>query len=258
MARRRNEKGPWFWRGAIGAMLASVLGLFGVMAFNQPPALTADTNCRADRKDPAHTILLIDQSDPFTDNDLGWVQEFIDAEARTLPRFGRLTVLTPNAADPYDPKVIFAKCSPGSAEDANPLLSNPRMIEDNWRDTFFQPLSGEIQTALKETRQPASPLSEALFAAADRADFQSGRKGRRLVLVSDLMQHSSDYSFYKLGANYDAFEETKLSGYIPSLENVDVVARIVPRREYDLPLGEVKTFWRAYFRSTGANYQSVN
>lgn len=258
MARRRDEKGPWFWRGAIGAMLASVFGLFAVMAFNQPPALSADTNCRSDRKDPAHTILLIDQSDPFTENDLGWVQEFVDAEARNLPRFGRLTVMTPNAADPYDPKVIFSKCSPGSAEDANPLLSNPRMIEDTWRDTFFKPLSEQIETALSDKRQPASPLSEALFAAADRADFQIGKKKRRLVLVSDLMQHSSDFSFYKGGANYDEFTSTKLFGFMPVLEGVDVVARVVPRREYDLPLGEVKTFWRAYFRETGASYESVN
>ena len=132
MARRRHEKGPWFWRGAIGTMLASVFGLFALMAFNQPPALNDDTHCRVDRKDPAHTILLIDQSDPFTDNDLGWVQEFVDAEARSLPRYGRLTVMTPNAADPYDPRIVFTRCSPGSAEDANPILSNPRMVEDTW------------------------------------------------------------------------------------------------------------------------------
>ena len=258
MARRRHEKGPWFWRGAIGTMLASVFGLFAVMAFNQPPALSADTNCRVDRKDPAHTILLIDQSDPFTENDLGWVQEFVDAEARNLPRYGRLTVMTPNAADPYDPRIVFTSCTPGSAEDANPILSNPRMVEDTWRDQFFQPLSSEIAATLKSKRQSASPLSEALFAAADRADFQNGRTERRVVLVSDLMQHSADYSFYKSGANFEAFSQTKLADFMPSMKGVDVVARIVPRREYDLPLGEVKTFWRAYFRETGATYESVN
>ena len=258
MARRRQERGPWFWRGAIGTMLASVFGLFAVMAFNQPPALNGDTYCRMDRKDPAHTILLIDQSDPFTENDLGWVQEFVDAEARNLPRYGRLTVMTPNAADPYDPRIVFTQCSPGSVDDANPILTNPRMVEDTWRDTFFQPLSSEITTTLKSKRQPASPLSEALFAATDRADFQARGTDRRIVLVSDLMQHSADYSFYRSGANYDAFGETTLADFIPSMDGVDVVARIVPRREYDLPLGEVKAFWRAYFRTAGANYESVN
>lgn len=258
MARRRHEKGPWFWRGAIGTMLASVFGLFAVMAFNQPPALEADTHCRVDRKDPAHTILLIDQSDPFTENDLGWVQEFVDIEARSLPRYGRLTVMTPNASDPYDPRIVFSSCSPGSADDANPILSNPRMVEDTWRDMFFQPLSLKIESTLRSKSQPASPLSEAIFAAADRADFQRGRTDRRIVLVSDLIQHSSDYSFYRSGADYGAFGDTKLADFVPSMKGVKVVARIVPRREYDLPLGEVKTFWRSYFRATGAEYESVN
>ena len=39
MARRRNTRGPWFWRGAIGAMLTGVFGLFALVAFSQPPAV---------------------------------------------------------------------------------------------------------------------------------------------------------------------------------------------------------------------------
>ncbi|MEM7768464.1 MAG: hypothetical protein AAF253_13415 [Pseudomonadota bacterium] len=258
MARKRNAKGPWFWRGTIVLMLASVFGLFAVAAFNAPPPLNADNRCKADRKDPAHTVLLIDQSDPFTPNDINWVRALVDEEARTLRKYGRLTVMVPNAADPYNPSVIFAQCSPGSADQANPLLANPRMIEDTWRETFYQPLIGEIERALASKEQPASPLSEALYAISDRADFQSGNKDMRLVLVSDLMQHSEDFSFYRKGADLSAFNETRLSETRPNLAGVDVVARIVPRQEYDLPMGDVKAFWRTYFEQTGANYGSIN
>ena len=38
MARSR-EKGPWFWRGMIGAMLASVFGLFALAAFSAASTL---------------------------------------------------------------------------------------------------------------------------------------------------------------------------------------------------------------------------
>ena len=89
MARSR-EKGPWFWRGMIGAMLASVFGLFALAAFSANPSLAPETGCRMDRKDPAHTVIMIDQSDPFNPNDLGWVTEFIDSEARTPGRCKRL------------------------------------------------------------------------------------------------------------------------------------------------------------------------
>jgi hypothetical protein len=43
----------------------------------------------------------------------------------------------------------------------------------------------------------------------------------------------------------------------PGLEGVSVVARVVPRQEYALPLGEVKAFWQRWFKDTGAEYGSV-
>ncbi len=257
MARAR-EKGPWFWRSAIAVMVVGVFGLFAVAAFNSPPALDTETACRMDRKDPAHTIVLIDQSDPFNPNDLSWVYEFVDGEARSLPKYGRLTVLTPNASDPYNPSAVFSFCSPGSVEDANPIFQNPRMIDDTWRDTFYKPLISRVEATLTDTRQPSSPLSEAMYAVADRADFQQARGQRRLVLVSDLMQHSDTFSFYKAGADYTAFKATRLGEQVPDMNGIEVVARIVPRQRYDLPLSDVKAFWRSYFETAGASYGSVN
>ena len=222
MARRRHTRGPWFWRGAIGAMLTGVFGLFALVAFSQPPAVMPETSCRVDRKDPAHTILLIDQSDP------------------------------------YSPKVLYAACSPGSAAAANPITQNPKMIEQAWQKKFYQPLVGTVEEALMDKEQPSSPLSEALYTISDRADFQPQQAGRRVVLVSDLMQHSSGFSFYKMGADYDAYLESELAETKPKLEGVDVVARVVPRQIYDLPVADVKGFWRAYFTDAGATYGSVN
>ena len=258
MAKRRNNKGPWFWRGMIGAMLTGVFGLFALVAFSQPPATVPETSCRMDRKDPAHTILLIDQSDPFNPNDLDWVRELVNDEARSLPKYGKLTVMTPNAADPYSPKVLYTACSPGSAAAANPITQNPKMIEQSWQKKFYQPLVGTVEGALLDTVQPSSPLSEAIYTISDRADFQPQQAGRRMVLVSDLMQHSDGFSFYRKGADYDAYLESKLAETQPKLEGVDVVARVVPRQIYDLPLADVKGFWRHYFHDTGATYGSVN
>jgi hypothetical protein len=242
----------------IALMLGVVFALFAVVAFNQPPSLMADTSCRMDRKDPAHTIILIDQSDPFNPNDLDWVYEFVDAEARALPKYGRLTILTPNAANPYEPKRIHFACSPGSAAEANPIFQNPKMVEQSWQSEFYAPLLEQVETALLDTRQPSSPLVEAVYAVSDRADFQPGDTSRRLVLVSDLMQHSDGFSFYRAGADYEAFLGSGLARMTPRLDQVDVVARIVPRQIYDLPMAEVKAFWRAYFDEAGAQYGSVN
>ena len=175
-----------------------------------------------------------------------------------MPKYGRLTVMIPNAASPYDPKVVHYACSPGSASEANPIFQNPKMVEQTWQGQFYAPLLESVEAALMDTRQPSSPLIEAVYSVADRADFQPGERGRRVVLVSDLMQHSDGFSFYRAGADYEAYLDSELAELKPRLDEAEVVARIVPRQIYDLPVADVKAFWRAYFDEAGAEYGSVN
>lgn len=254
---RRKERGPWFWRGAIALMLTSVFGLFAAAAMNQPPATHAETNCRLDRQDPSHTIILVDQSDPFNATDIDWVRALLEDEARALPKYGRLTLTVPNAGSPFDPVTIWSACSPGSAAAANPIFQNPRMIEQAWQTKFHAPLMAGAETVLTDTVAPSSPLMEALFTLADRPDFQGQVPARRLILVSDLMQHSKDHSMYKWGTDWERFAASPLMELRPGLEGVEVVARVVPRQEYALPLGQVKAFWQRWFAETGAVYGSV-
>ena len=255
---RRRQRSANYWRVMIAAMVAGVFGVFAVAAMSVPAATAEATNCRLDRKDPAHTIILIDQSDPFRENDIAWVRELVEAEARALPRAGRLSVVQPDLGDPYAPQTLFSACSTGSPDRANPVLSNPRMVEDTWRAEFRSPLIASVDAALKETRQPQSPLLETLFALADRPDFAAGGRGLRLVIVSDLMQHSEAFSFYRTGADSQAYGASVLAERVPDLSGIEVVARIVPREVYDLPLGEVRAFWRDWFVSAGADYGAVN
>ncbi|MEM6625693.1 MAG: hypothetical protein AAF719_03240 [Pseudomonadota bacterium] len=257
MARRR-EKGPMFWRVAIATMLVGVFALFAFIAFNRPPPLEIATGCRQDKRDPAHTVMLIDQSDPFNTRDFGWVEGFMESEARRLPKYGRLTVVTPSTQNPFDPPDVFVMCSPGSADKANPILENPRMIDDNWREGFFSPLKTAMDGVLADKSASNSPLFEAVYAIGDRADFQSSVDNRRLIIVSDLMQHSDAFSLYRSKTDWDAYQSSTLSSQTPQLFGVDVVARIVPRQRYDLPLDDLKAFWSQYFNGTGAAFRPVN
>ena len=85
------------------------------------------------------------------------------------------------------------------------------MIEQTWQTQFYAPLLENVEAALTDTRQPSSPLVEAVYSIADRADFQAGETNRRIVLVSDLMQHSEGFSFYRLGADYEAYLDSDLA-----------------------------------------------
>lgn len=255
---RRKEKGPWFWRGAIALMLTSVFGLFAAAAMNEPPPVNGATNCRLDRLDPAHTVVLIDQSDPFAATDVDWVRALLEDEARQLPKYGRMTIIVPSSASPFDPKTVFSACSTGSAAGANPIFQNPRMIEQAWRTRFHAPMMAAADEVLIDTVAPSSPLLEAVYVLSGRADFQGQVPARRLIVVSDLMQHSKDFSMYRSGAVYEPFEASALNSRRPGLGGVEVVARIVPRPEYPLPLEEVKAFWKRWLEEAdAAGFSSV-
>ena len=255
---RKREKSRNFWRWSIIAMLGGVFGLFAIVALNLPPTTDPLTACRVDKKNPAHTVILIDQSDPFAPNDFGWVEAFVDQEARDLPKYGRLTIMTPNVKDPFAPREVFSRCSTGSADHANPFLENPRMIEDNWRASFREPLNGAVMSVLKDKAAPASPLAEAIHTIFDRADFSAKSKKRRVVIISDLIQNSKNFNFYRTGADFETFSTSRLASEMHDSGGAEVVARIVPRQNYDLPLSEVKAFWASYFSATNARFSSVN
>ncbi|MBB35040.1 MAG: hypothetical protein CME88_02530 [Hirschia sp.] len=257
MARKR-EKSKAFWRWSIVAMLGAVFGLFAVVALNMPPATDPQTACRTDHRDPAHTVLLIDQSDPFSTNDFGWVEAFIDQEARQLPKYGRLTVMTPNVKNPYDPQQVFSQCSTGSADAANPFFENPRMVEDNWRMQFRDPLNAAVRTVLEDQVAPSSPLAEAIHSIFDRADFSPPGDKRRVVIISDLIQNSENFNFYRMGADFETFSTSRLAQDVRDTGGAQVVARIVPRQSYDLPMSDVKAFWSSYFSTANADFSSVN
>ncbi|MEL6258535.1 MAG: hypothetical protein AAFQ67_05730 [Pseudomonadota bacterium] len=254
---RARKKGPAFWRIAIGGMTASVFALFSLAAFTAPPATEPDGWCRLDRRDPAHTVLMIDQSDPFVERDYDWVAALLDEESRLLPKYGRLTVVTPDSARPYQPRVVFSACTPGSADRANPIFENPRMIEHRWRSDFKDQLTERVDALLKDDQASNSPLGETVFAVFDRPDFQDTVRRRRLVIVSDLMQNSEEFSFYTSGADRLAFGQTRLASEKPDMTGADVVARIVPRQEYDLPISSLRVFWEDYFGRAGARFESV-
>ncbi|MCW5699602.1 MAG: hypothetical protein KIT00_07160, partial [Rhodospirillales bacterium] len=103
-----------------------------------------------------------------------------------------------------------------------------------------------------------SPIAEALTGIMDRADFQKSISSRKLVLVSDLLQNSSTYSFYRQSATWDSYQNSASGEAIPDMHGVVVVARIVPRRHYNLPITRLKTFWSRYFEAAGAVFEPVN
>ena len=210
---RPRERGLWFWRSAIGVMLMSVVGLFSVAAFNSAPALDPETECRMDRRDPAHTLLLIDQSDPFSDNDLAWVDELIDAEARSLPRFGRLTVVLPNSETPFDPTTLYAH-----------FAGKTEILMLLWADVLSE-MEAHVRDKIQDKTNTADSLAAATYAFVTY--WRDHPDDFRLVFMSSNVGKTDVDSFIKAG-NVDrgfAIFKDLLRAHDPGAVDADIDIR---------------------------------
>ena len=237
-----------------GALIAGIL----VYILFQEFEVSVQTTCRIDGVFPAHTIILIDQSDPFSNNDIDWVKELINQETLQIEKYGKLTLMTLSAKTPHEPKEMIYACSPGRPDSSLGIIDNPEMIENEWRLKLFNPIFEASKKIIASKTKQKSPISEALFAIADRADFQPSIAKRKIIIVSDLIQNSNAYSFYKKGASWEKFYTSLFANELPDFTDVTIVTRIVPRHRYDIPMKKLRKFWDQYFLKTNAIIETIN
>jgi hypothetical protein len=152
---------------------------------------------------------------------------------------------------------LFSKCLPRPPERANPLFENARMAQARWDEDFAQALDRALRSAASGGPARASPILAGLRAVAADPEFGPEVPRRRLVLVSDLLEHDPDgFSLYVSGADYAAWRAGAAAGPA-DLARVDL--RVVPLDRPDHAERQAEAldrFWPAYFDA--ADVQSVS
>jgi hypothetical protein len=239
---------------AIIAVLVIAIGAVFYVRFTNGPKPVDVSGCLKDGSIPAHTVVLIDQSDPFSQDQQRWVEKKLNDTARTLPAYGQASVVGLRAI-PHELKEAYRGCSPGSPDAVNQAIANKDFIEFEWVRKFYEPMRAAANAVLVERTQSASPILEAIETIVERPDFTKDVPDRRIVIVSDMIQNSSNYSFFDHGTGWSTFRGRSMAQSLPDLKGVTLEVHLVPRRNYAIPLSRVKQFWTAYAEMTGADLQ---
>ena len=242
---------------AVGLIIVSVLLLMslGYFYFNQPKSLDAQL-CPADGPD-RYALILLDLTDPVTAQQAssieGLISDYIQ-EARPGSFFSVGSV----GADGEKLTPLFQMCKPPTGSDASPLTSNPRMITEKYRDVFLIPLTKKIKGLITNSgvSLPTSPILESMQSLiAQSPGFQRLKgqesKERDVLVVSDLMQHSKLFSFYR-NDDWNAFVRRGLNNEVSSsLAGASVtffeITRNMPPKVLEVRAG----FWNKYFDQAG-------
>lgn len=262
MSRKRNfsrtspHRGARTWFFVLLSSIAAVGGtVVALGASSQPPKLDAETLCRVQQPIHAHTVLFVDTTDRLLDTHVRQLRTAIAQERDALPVHGKFTLLFLAAASPYGPEELVSLCNPGDGSTLNPLYEGQALARRRWKQAFGEPIQQAVARLAVAPEADRSPILQGIAAIGRRADFSSAIARRRLVLVSDLLQHDPGvYTHYSAGNIATAFRGSALAGQTASrLDGATVRIEYLQRPQAIQFQGDRHlAFWTRWLRDAGA------
>lgn len=244
--------------GVILAVLA-IVGIAGIVTATitlrgqgQPDPVTL---CPADGPNGAFAIL-IDVTDPLTPFQQKALTQRLLQEILDLPVGTRVVLGLVSPDSMISNQTYLRLCKPLQGDKANALYQNPKLIEARFRDGFMTPLDQTLKDLLSTASADSSPIMESLQSLIVGAflDLPKGAP-KRLVIASDLLQHSTVFSFYRR-QRWSDFEHSSDFGRLGrNLTDADVTLLQLPRPQYaELQNPAFLDFWARYFEAQGATH----
>jgi hypothetical protein len=146
-------------------------------------------------------------------------------------------------------------CKPASEKDVSSFNQNVGLVKTRYQERFLAPLLANLERMISASGANTSPIMESLQTlVADTPGFLTFKGPRRLILVSDLLQHSEAMSFYR-GDDWQSFEASPAFQRLGrTLNGVDVEIFAVPRVVNKIrDPSAVEDFWIRYFELQGAS-----
>ncbi len=124
----------------------------------------------------------------------GRLKRLVKQLGETLPADRMLSIYVFN--DVFEPGFppLLSLCNPGRT--ASELIGNPRRDYLRWVEKFGRPLDEALSVLTQPAKGNLSPIVEAVGDVASRPETRVREGDKSLVLVSDMLQNSSQFTFF--------------------------------------------------------------
>lgn len=254
MATRRRPKGHFIALAIVGLLAAAVVGF----ALWPRPQLDPKTLCPK-HGDYPRTAVLIDATDALGDSQLKTIREQLDALRDRLALHEWVGIFVLGEDNLVLPTPSVALCFPGDESSANPLYQNPRMVQSRFEREFRAPIDAAVEQLANLPPSATSPILEMIRAVALDRHFDA-TVGRRLVIVSDLLQNVPDYSHYQSPADFQQWRQTPYAREFLQLSLLGVRVDVLYLKRVDLRARQTRghvAFWESYFDAVGATVETL-
>lgn len=248
---RSGSRSAIFWGLLTVAAVAALGGAFWFVRALEAPALDAAL-CPPGGPTSA-LVVVLDLTDPIEPAQLSSIDSRVMAavDAAAPGAFLAVGLVHPDAARRG---ARFALCKPRSGAAANELYENPRMIEEQYVAKFEAPLQGALAEMVQAGIADSSPIMESIQATlAGVRGFSEARYPKTLILVTDLLQHSDVFSFYRGDAWARFAASADYERLSRNFDGATVEILRIPRPGARIRDPEaVDEFWVSYFERQGA------
>jgi len=250
--RRKSSSGGGTLLGILLLLIA--LAISGALAYayydaSKRPQIDGTSLC-PESGPSGHLAILVDTTDPILLSQLQTARQIIDEKIEQAADFTRVSFSTVSPDSDVRQAAFFSLCKPPTGEMASQLTENPRLIQEQFREEFERPLRAALDDLLSIGEASSSPIMEALQEFVSTVpSFNVTEVPREIIILTDLMQHSDVFSFYR-GGTWSSFSDA--SGPRRLGQNFDgAVIRVlrIPRR---VEMADtVDDFWVRYFDAQG-------
>lgn len=251
--RREDRIGYLVSGGVICIFLASLFFYFKVS--NSEVEIDKNTLCEKNRDYNKHVILL-DITDKYSFIQTNDIKLKVEQIIKELQKGEQLKVyfLTDIISEQLKPAISV--CNPGRGDSESYIYSNPTLIKRKWKEKFYIPLSNTINKISNNQSYSRSPLME-MIQIINILEFKSNVKNKKITIISDLIQNSKSFSFFK--DNVQTFFKSPYFNKVrTNMSGLDVEIFLTRRDKLEyLQNKNYLEFWGSYIHNQGAMISKI-
>jgi hypothetical protein len=240
------------------AFVALVIAVSIYYSVHRDSPLDKSTMCPSPHP-KGHVVLLIDKTDPLTFiQKQSFLTFLVELTQKGVEPGALLSVFVIGENYKDSAKPVFELCNPGRGEGKSELTANLNQLTKQYEQGFREPvlkLAGELQASEPAKFSPIFEMTQLVAVNGFRRTDIEGN--RRLIIFSDMLHNTPQFSMYRGNADFQAFKDSDYGKKLAvDLKGVEVELRYImnsPKLQNRRHL----QFWEQYFSNAGARVMAV-
>lgn len=240
-----------------GVAIVSIGTFFYLFSAAKSDQMSIDEhNCKA-KNIPEIIAVVIDYTDSINAIQKASLEKYLQDIAYTMSKNGKLKFYSVQDMNNGTLDAELEVCNPGNEDGVSEWTGNKKLARKKYEEQFTSQIEKQLNMLLTAKTANSSPIMRSL-----QSVYVTNMKGhdvehskKKLILVSDLLEHTDAFSMYNGVPDFNAFEKTAYWSQVKAdMNNTDVELLFLNRASaYKLQTPDLKLFWQYYFLNQGAN-----